>query len=147
LRHLIEAVRTDWFVYLHSDVFLPPGWFATMSAHRREWDWFECDQRITILADYLLDQKGAARAFSGSQMGRKSAFEKVTSAIDDDYLYRNEDIILATLVARAGFRYGKATDTFHFHQVMHKPSPWGRKVRHVGIDLEIARDEDIRAND
>ena len=32
IRHLIEAVETEWFVYLHSDVFLPPGWFETMFA-------------------------------------------------------------------------------------------------------------------
>src|SRR5437762_5084073 len=27
IRKLIEEVRTDWFVYLHSDVYLPEGWF------------------------------------------------------------------------------------------------------------------------
>lgn len=147
IRHLIEAVRTEWFVYLHSDVLLPQGWFEAMSAHRGEFDWFECNQRITVLADYLLDTTKVPRAYSGSQMGRTAAFEQVTPLIDDDYLYRNEDIILAELLARKGQRYGKVGETFHFHQIMHKPSRWGRKVTRVGIDLELAADEEIRSNE
>ncbi|MGM4906773.1 glycosyltransferase family 2 protein [Tardiphaga sp. 866_E4_N2_1] len=147
LRRLIEAVETDWFVYLHSDVYLPPDWFETMCKHRGEYDWFECSQRITLMADYMLEVAEGARAFSGSQMGKKSAFAAVVPLIDDDYLYRNEDIILAGLVTRAGHRYGRVTDTFHFHQVMHKPSRWRRPVKRVDIHLDVARDEDIRAND
>lgn len=145
IRHLIEATETDWFVYLHSDVYLPAGWFAQMSRHRHKYDWFECEQRITVLADYMLEIPNAKRAFSGSQMGRKAAFTKVTPQIDDDYLYRNEDIIIADLLKREGFRYGKAGDTYHFHQVMHKPSRWSRKLKHVDVHLDVARDEEIRA--
>ena len=147
IRHLIEAVETEWFVYLHSDVFLPPGWFETMFARRNEFDWFECNQRITVMADYLLDTTKVARAYSGSQMGRKAAFANVTPLIDDDYLYRNEDIIFAQLIARNGMRYGKVGETFHFHQIMHKPSRWLRKVTRVNIDLELGADEELRAND
>ncbi len=147
IRHLIEAVQTEWFIYLHSDVLLPPGWFDAMSAHRNDFDWFECNQRITVMADYLQDSTKVARAYSGSQMGRKAAFAKVTPLIDDDYLYRNEDIILAHLVTRAGMRYGKVGETFHFHQIMHKPSRWVRKIKRVNIDLELGADEELRASD
>ncbi len=146
LRHLIEATSTEWFVYLHSDVFLPPGWFDAMSAHRGEYDWFECNQRITVMADYLLDTTKVNRSYSGSQMGRKAAFAKVTPQIDDDYLYRNEDIILAKLLERTGGRYGKVGETHHFHQIMHKPSRWHRAIKRVAIDLDLARDEEIRSN-
>lgn len=147
LRHLIEAVETDWFVYLHSDVYLPPGWFAAMSAHRDAYDWFECDQRITVMADYRLQVADDARAFSGSQMGRKAAFAGVVSQIDDDYLYRNEDIILASLITRAGHRYGRVREAFHFHQVMHKPSRWRRAIKNVDIHLDLGDDEALRASD
>jgi hypothetical protein len=147
IRHLIEATETEWFVYLHSDVFLPEGWFAKMCAHQGEYDWFECNQRINLLADYMLEVPNAERAFSGSQMGRKAAFATVTPQIDDDYLYRNEDIIIADLVKRAGYRYGRAADTFHLHQVMHKPSRWRRRLKRVDVVLDLARDEEIRANE
>ena len=147
IRHLIEATETEWFVYLHSDVFLPEGWFERMCAQRANYDWFECNQRITVLADYMLEIPNAERAFSGSQMGRKAAFAKVTPQIDDDYLYRNEDIIIADLIKREGFRYGRVTDAFHFHQVMHKPSRWRRKIKSVEIHLDLGRDEDVRASE
>jgi hypothetical protein len=145
LRHLIAAVETEWFVYLHSDVYLPPAWFDTMCSHQGDYDWFECSQRITLLVDYLADTTSMKRAYSGSQMGRKNAFEKVTPLIDDDYLYRNEDIILAYLIGQAGFRYGKVDETYHYHQVMHKPSRWRRGIKYVSIEADIAADEDIRA--
>jgi glycosyltransferase involved in cell wall biosynthesis len=146
IRHLIEATKTDWFVYLHSDVFLPNGWFDAMCARRGEFDWFECNQRITVMADYLFDTTQIARSYSGSQMGRRAAFEQVTLLIDDDYLYRNEDIIIAKLVERAGHRYGKVGETHHFHQVMYKPSRWQRRIKRIQVEPEIALDEDIRAN-
>jgi hypothetical protein len=147
LRHLIEATSTEWFVYLHSDVYLPDGWFDCMSAQRGNFDWFECSQRITVLADYMLEMADAKRAFSGSQMGRKAAFANVTPQIDDDYLYRNEDIIIADLLKREGFRYGRVGDAYHFHQVMHKPSRWRRRIKNVEIHLDLGKDEDIRASD
>jgi len=147
IRHLIEAVRTEWFIYLHSDVYLPPGWFDAMFKHRGEYDWFECDQHITVLAEYPLDLPNVERPFSGSQMGRKVVFRNVTPIIDDDYLYRNEDIILAGLVKRAGFRYGKVSDTFHFHQVMSKASRWRRTIKRVDVHLDLAPEEEIRANE
>lgn len=146
LRHLIEATKTEWFVYLHSDVYLPPGWFDTMNSHRGKYDWFECNQRITVMADYLLDTTRVERSYSGSQMGRKAAFENVTPLIDDDYLYRNEDIIIAKLLERTGGRYGKVGDTHHFHQIMHKPSRWRRAVKRVAIEVELGHDEEVRAN-
>ncbi len=37
-------------------------------------------------------------------------------------------------------------DTFHFHQVMYKPSRWGRQIKRVDIEMQIANDEDIRSN-
>jgi hypothetical protein len=80
-------------------------------------------------------------------MGRKAAFANVTPQIDDDYLYRNEDIIFADLVKREGYRYGRVTDTFHFHQVMHKPSRWRRKLKRVDVHLDLGRDEEVRSNE
>jgi len=144
IRKLIESVETDWFIYLHSDVYLPVGWFEAMQRHQGQYDWFECRQQATILVEYPLDYTNMQRPLSGSQMGRKAAFESVLTNIDDDFLYRNEDIILAELVQHAGFRYGLVDDTFHYHQTMHKPTPWGRKVKAVKIDLELSREEEVR---
>jgi hypothetical protein len=144
IRKLIEAVETDWFIYLHSDVYLPVGWYEAMQRYQGQYDWFECRHQATLLVEYPLDYTNVQRPLSGSQVGRKAAFEGVLPSIDDDFLYRNEDIILAELVQRAGFRYGRVDEVFHYHQTMHKPTPWARKVKAVKIDVELSREEDVR---
>jgi len=147
IRKLIEEVRTDWFVYLHSDVFLPPGWFDHMSNYRSRYDWYECRQQLVYLIEYPLDYGNIRRPLSGSQMGRRDAFKDVLPLIDDDYLYRTEDIIIGELVQKAGFRYGRVDDLFHYHQIMQKPSQWLRRVTEVSYKVEPSRKEEIRAWD
>ncbi len=36
------------------------------------------------------------------------------AANDDDYLFRNEDIIFSTLIRNAGQRWGQVDNTFHY---------------------------------
>lgn len=145
IKKLIESVETEWFVYLHTDVYIPSGWFEDMKKHREDYDWFECRQQITVLAEYPLRYNDDTRPYSGSQMGRKKAFEEVIPIIEDDYLYRNEDIVIADLMKRAGHKYGRADDCFHFHQVMNKRSQWERKIGSVRIDIQPSKEEEIRA--
>lgn len=148
LRKLIEAVEADWFVYLHSDVYLPHGWFDAMTAHQSEYDWFGCPQRITALVEYPnVDMlSGERRPYAGSQMGRKAAFVPGVERIDDDFVYRQEDFVLLDVVERKGFRHGFVEDMFHYHQVMHKDSPWARKLASVAVKVEWSKDEQIRAS-
>lgn len=143
IRKLIEAVETEWFVYLHSDVFLPAGWYDAMTAARSHLDWFECPQQLTICVETSVDLP-AWRAFSGSQMGRTEALRKVLPKIDDDYLYRNEDIVIAELVKNGGYSYGRVTETFHFHQLMPKKSRWKRDISLLPIQVSRSREEEIR---
>jgi len=121
LRQLIERVETEWFVYLHADVYLPEGWFDAMARHQSEYDWFECHRRKTVQLDYPdVRQNRADRPYSGSQMGKKDAFLRFLERIEDDYLYRNEDLVLQDLVEQHGGRYGRVRDTFHYHQLMNR---------------------------
>lgn len=145
LRKLIESVQTEWFVYLHSDVYLAPGWFDSMELEKSQFDWFESSQHTVILAEWPHEyQKGVPRAFSGGQMGRRAAFDKVLPAIDDDFLYRNEDIILADMVQRAGYRYGRAGSALIYHQQMEKKSRWLRSIERVQIEVRKSAEEDLR---
>jgi hypothetical protein len=143
IRKLIEEVKTEWFLYLHSDVYLPDGWFDKMRTHQGEYDWFGCPMRHTVMVEYSVPEK--FRPYAGSQMGRTLAFKKGLAAIDDDYVYRQEDFVFADLVSKDGFREGKIEDTFHYHQTMHKESPWARKLKGVSINVEWSREEEIRA--
>jgi len=148
IRKLIESVETKWFIYLHSDVYLPEGWYNIMIKHQGEFDWFQCRQRMTALIelDVYDESDYLRRAYSGSQMGRKEAFEKVLPQIDDDYLYRNEDIILAHLIEKAGYKYGHASDAFHYHQTMYKPSKWKRQIAKIEFQVETSPEEELRTN-
>lgn len=142
LRKLIEAVETDWFIYVHSDVYLPAGWFDTMQGHQPEYDWFGCPMKHTVMIQYEIPEE--VRPYAGSQMGRKSAFLAGLPSIDDDYVYRQEDFVLVNVIEKAGFKHGKIEDTFHYHQTMYKPTPWVRKVESVNLNLYISRDEEVR---
>ena len=144
IRKLIEAVETPWFVYLHSDVFLPPGWFKTMQQNKTKYDWFECRQHLTVLVDYPVDYTNYNRPLSGSQMGKKEVFEKILPIIEDDFLYRNEDIIIAQLVQGQGYRYGRVEETFHYHQMMNKDSKWHRKIKQVSFTMDKSPEEELR---
>lgn len=148
LRKLIDEVQTEWFVYLHSDVYLPPGWFDAMKKHQGEFDWFGCPQRITAMVEYPnVDMLfGERRPYAGSQMGRRDAFIEGMSKIDDDYVYRQEDLVLRDVVEQHGFRHGFVEDMFHYHQVMHKESPWARNLKSVSVKVEWSREEEVRAS-
>ena len=121
IRDLIESAETDWFVYLHADVQLAEGWYTEMVKSQKDLDWFECERWIVELANGRCyrspHQNEAARPYSGSQMGRKAAFTPFLERIDDDYLFRNEDLVLGALVQEAGGHYGRVLTTRHYHQV------------------------------
>jgi hypothetical protein len=148
IRKLIEAVETEWFVYLHSDVYLPEDWFAAMKTHKNEYDWFGCPQQLTVMVEYPnVDKLGdQERPYAGSQMGRKTAFLAGLNKIEDDYVYRQEDFVFADIIKKAGFKEGKIHNTFHYHQVMHKPSQWGREIKKVIVDVDWSNEEKIRAS-
>jgi glycosyltransferase involved in cell wall biosynthesis len=144
LRKLIESVQTEWFVYLHSDVYLAQGWFDAMRADRERFDWFESRQHTAVLAEVPQRYTSDTRPYSGAQMGRKAAFETVLPRIDDDYLYRNEDIILAHMIGKAGFRYGRAETALIYHQQMEKKSRWLRDIQRVDIEVRKSAEEELR---
>lgn len=142
LRRMIEAVETEWFVYVHSDVYLPAGWFDAMAARQKDYDWFGSAMQHTIMVEYPNDF--GERPWAGSQMGRTAKFVPGVSVIDDDFVYRQEDFVLSAIVKQAGGQEGRVAETFHYHQTIRKPSPTARQIKSVKLDLEMSRDEEIR---
>jgi glycosyltransferase involved in cell wall biosynthesis len=146
IKELIRAVETEWFAYLHADVYLPDGWFDTMRSHQSAFDWFGCPMRLTVLLEY--PHVHPDRPYAGSQIGRKAAFVGGLDRIDDDYVYRQEDFVFARIVEEGGFRSGKVEDTFHYHQVM--PLLYGagervRKLKDVNFSVEETSAEELHA--
>lgn len=120
IAELIKEVSSEWFAYIHSDVYLPEGWFEKMISHKNEYDWYGCPMNLTILINYR--QNGESRPYAGSQIGRKKAFMRGLDIIDDDYVYRQEDFVFNKIVEDAGYKTGKVEDTFHYHQMMFRKS-------------------------
>jgi hypothetical protein len=148
IKKLIEAVSTEHFIYLHADVYLPPGWFDSMYRYRNEYDWFECNRRMTVLFDYEEKMQNLAeRAYSGSQFGRTEAFKKILSRVEDDYLQRNEDIIFMELIRESDGGYFRNPDTFHYHQIMNKRGELEPNIRSVVIERESDREWESRILD
>lgn len=148
IRELIEGVETEWFIYLHSDVYLPSGWFDVMEKYQGQYDWYGCPQQITTMAEYRqVDSiRGERRPYAGSQIGRKIAFVEGLKTIDDDYVYRQEDLVFAAIVENSGYRNGYVDDVFHYHQVMRKESPWAREIKGVTIEIEWSPEEKERSD-
>ncbi len=144
LRALMEKVETEHFIYLHSDVFLTPGWFDEMYKHRANYDWYESGQVTSFLVNVPFDYSNYDRPLSGGQLGRRAAFQKVLPKVDDDFLYRNEDLIFAELIKNSGGTYGRVKEAVLYHQVMNKRSKWERKITQFNISVSKSREEEIR---
>jgi Glycosyl transferase family 2 len=146
ITELIKAVESDWFVYVHADVYLPDGWFDAMRSHQAEFDWFGCPMRITALIEYA--HVDPDRPYAGSQMGRKAAFVGGLDRIHDDYVYRQEDFVFAGIVEDGQFRHGRVEDTFHYHQVM--PRVYGnaertRTLKSIDVQMEMTQAEELHS--
>lgn len=146
IKKLIEAVETDWFIYLHSDVYLPNGWFDKMMSYRGVYDWFGCRMQQTVMVEF--DNDYGPRPYAGSQIGRKVAFTGLLDSIDDDFIYRQEDFIFSDIVSRNGYREGKVDEIFHYHQTIKKPSPlWNPQNVRITISQDLSSEEEFRVWD
>ncbi len=137
LADLISLVETDWFIYLHSDVYIPDGWYDAMKKYQNRYDWFESNRDNVILVKYKNHIENAVRAYSGAQMGRKKAFKNIIPIIEDGYLQNNEDIIFQELIIKEGYKYGRVLETKYYHQIMNK----GEKepnYKNIIIEKEIS---------
>jgi hypothetical protein len=115
-----------------------------MQNHQPDYDWFGCKMQHTVMVEY--DLSYGDRPWAGSQMGRKKAFGNGLERIDDDYVYRQEDFVFADIVKKAGFKEGKVSDTFHYHQTIRKASPWERKIKSVQLEVDMSREEQVRTH-
>lgn len=128
IAQLIKNVNSEHFIYLHSDVYLPEGWYTSMIKHKDKYDWYGCPMQITVMVDYHFDMPG--RPYAGSQIGKKEAFTKGLNNIDDDFIYRQEDFVFNKIVEDAGYKTGKVDGVHHYHQVMY------RKTKGFDINVE-----------
>jgi hypothetical protein len=119
LADLISEVATERFIYLQSDVYLPTNWYQDMLKGMGDADWVGCPMQLVVITDYRQDYSGL-RPLAGAQLGRKEAFSGFQEAIDDDFVYRQEDFVLDGYVKSKGGKSINNLDVFHFHQLMRR---------------------------
>lgn len=139
IKMLIEACETESMIYLHADVFLPENWFDVMWEHREESPWFECGRKMISLVLWDSKQIEKERAYSGSQFGNTKKMQEAIAIVEDDFLQRNEDIIIAELVGMEGYK--KFLDTYHYHQMQAKK---GEKEPDLKIIPQFKRERDVK---
>ncbi len=136
IAELIASVQTEHFIYLHSDVYLPSDWYINMIKYKDTYDWYGCPMNITYM--YSLLHNDENRPYAGSQMGRKDAFIGVERFVGDDYVYRFEDFVFDEYVKSKGYKTGKISDTFHYHQSMYRQTS-GLELNLKSINLELTK--------
>ena len=139
LQLLFDMIETEWFVYFHSDVSIPLGWYDEMSKYKKQYDLFECKRinPVTMIQneyDYFIK---TFRSNSGSQMGKAKIFKNIRK-VDDDYLYRCEDEFFKQEIEKQGYRYGKVVSTFHYHRLDAK-KPYDLKSRNKTVLKELIK--------
>lgn len=146
IAELIKEVTAEWFLYIHSDVYLPENWFEKMIPYQGQYDWYGCPMNITALINYRNNEPN--RPYAGSQLGRKVAFENGINSVEDDFVYRQEDFVFDKIVNDGGFKSGKVEDTFHYHQLMYRKSAgYDLNVVKVRVETNTKAEEVFRAND
>ena len=132
LADLIKRVETDWFFYIHADVRITPKAFCIMKeymdenigiieSHREHWegDFYEYKyndgESLWFPINKVCDYYYRDRAFSGLQLIQKKAIINLVNRIEDDYIYRNEDIIFQAECLDKEYKYVK-TWAMHIHQ-------------------------------
>jgi hypothetical protein len=116
---LIDEVSSNLFIYLHSDVYLPKGWFDEMVKHTKEYDWYGSSMQTVVAIDYPTNYS-ESRPYIGAQMGKKEAFNGISNYLEDDYVYRSEEFVLDQYIRNRGFKSGGVESTFIFHQMLRR---------------------------
>ena len=133
LRDLMKQVTTKWFVFVHSDVRITPHAFEIMKhyikpnvgiieSERLHWNgnfdqYNENETKIWFPTYTYTNYYNRNRAFSGFQIFQKKAIQTLIDRLEDDFLYRNEDMIFQSECIANGFDYVK-TFAMHIHQIL-----------------------------
>ena len=132
---LIRRVETEYFFYLHADIFIPDSKAVEVmldQIHDAEWlEGFR--SHLTIIESTPENYYTDERSYSGMQLGLSSLLKDAVDPIKDGDLQRNEDIVIAELVKGRGGRFKKIKDSIHIHQIMNKDTSHEPAIQNVEV--------------
>jgi len=149
LADLFKRTNTEFVCYCHADARPTPHSFLVLEADMEDHVGIVESERVsypyedpksfpTVYPYYYYRN----RSFSGYQLFRMEAIDDFLQFIEDDYIYRNEDIIFQNVCEEAGFHYQKSF-AMHIHtnsNVNHKWTPQGEEgedARAKTFDMQI----------
>jgi len=141
LADLMKKVETEWFVFLHSDAEVCEYSFEIMKQYMtNRVGAIEADAIVIKRTKDKKDERNyygrqyIKRAYSGFQIFKTEALQNIITKIEDDYIYRNEDIIFQNAVWKSGFKYIKTSAPYlHFNQSNYKKNEKDAKDMFLGI--------------
>ena len=147
---LMKRTSTELFVFCHADVEITPHAWLVMEAdmnkkvgiiesERVQYPYENVKSYPTVYSHYHYRE----RAFSGFQLFRMEAIKDILERIEDDYIYRNEDIIFQNACINAGFEYKKSWAMHvhsNVHTTNHKWTPQGEEcedARAITFEMQV----------
>ena len=127
---LVELMKLvqNWFVFVHSDVRLTKGSFKVMQKHAKPDVGIIESERIFF--DGKTYKRGKThyvkRSYSGFQLIQKESIKDLINEIEDDFIYRNEDLIFQSRCKQNGFKYKKVY-AWHIHQILENRQTFNEK--------------------
>jgi len=140
LSELISEVKTEWFIYLHSDVEIIQHVFDILKSYiKNDVGGIEGEpiiiRHIKGELKYIFPERYfIKRGYSGFQMFRTKCLSNLIKKIEDDYIFTNEDIITQNAVSSSGFRYIKTWAIYlHYNEGLRKNTEKNAKDMFLGI--------------
>ncbi len=124
---LIMNVETKYFAYFHADVWIPKGFGDQLAKENLDNKWIESN-RVFLNVKELKHERFYKddRSYSGAQFGDTELLKKSLKSVDDDFLQRNEDIIIRELVEKNNGKFEKKESLIHLHQQTSSANLFGK---------------------
>lgn len=116
LEYLISLTQTEWFVLVDSDIELGKGWYDEMKKYQSKYDVIENSKALLGYHFYREDTEKLeenSRAQDQCHLIKKEAMKNYHC--DDDFMWRFTDYLIRHVSENAGYKYGKASSTYHIH--------------------------------
>ena len=148
---LMKKTEGDVFIYNHADVRIAPHSILVMEATLEDDVGIVESERVQYDYEHPKEYPDQypyyyyrTRSFSGFQLIRKESIWDIVEKIEDDYVYRNEDIIFQNACTKNGFRYEKALSALHVHTCSMVNQKWTPQGEYTTDEETIAETFDMQ---
>ena len=150
LADLFKRCDTEFVCYCHADARPTPHSFLVLEADMESDVGITESERVQYKYEnplpypteyghyYYID-----RSFSGYQLFRMNAIRDFLQFVEDDYIYRNEDIIFQNVCENAGYRYQKSF-SMHIHTCSRVNIIWTPQGEEIGAKEARAETFDMQ---